>query len=619
MDGKQIEKDINDIIYQTNQDLTQENANTNGSSPTGMMGLFASVVGRDFAKSLLNPKVLAKFEEGYIHIHDFDYYSTGTTTCSQIPLGKLLKEGFTVGNCFMRQPHSITAAMDLASIIFQANQNEQHGGQAFPNWDYDLAPYVEMSYNNHLDDLANLFNDLDVDNAKLDEIAMERTIAETYQAAEAFIHNSNSMLSRGGGQTPFMSINFGLDTSKWGRIVTEQTLKAQIAGLGDNSTPIFPILIFKVHSEYNMLPESKNYDLFKLALECTSKRMFPNYQFIETEFNSRNFDINNPRTHVATMGCRTRVFENQNGETTSVGRGNNSFTTLNLPMIAMESKETGVDFQELVEQYCDLVYIQLEDRIEWQRNRLKKSFKFLYGEKVWEDVEDYDIDGKVGDILKQGSQSIGFIGLAEALVILKGKHHGESEDSQNYGLETIKLMNKKCDEYAKESGNNYSVLATPAESYCGKAWRKFKAKYGVVERVTDDEDRAFFTNSNHIPVDFDITFREKIRLESAYHPLTLAGHILYVEVDGNASINIDAMEDIVLAMAHSGTGYGSINVPLDRCRDCGAMGVFPDYCYKCESTNISRIRRITGYLVGDLDKWNTAKQKEESKRVKHGK
>ncbi len=612
LNARRLTDSVEDILASSNQDLTQENANTDGSSPMGMMGLFASELSKEYSRSLLNKDVLEAFDAGYLHIHDFDYYATGTTTCSQIPLGDILKRGFRVGECFMRPPKSIGSAMALASIVIQSNQNQQHGGQSYPNWDFDLAPYVEMTYNTNKEQLSEMLPHLSEE--ELDYAAMKRTEVDTFQAAEAFVHNANSMLCRNGMQVPFVSINFGLDCSKFGRMVSEQTLKAQMAGLGDGATPLFPILVFKVKTGVNFAPEDPNYDLYRLGLECLSKRLFPNFQFVDTPFNSVGFKLDDPRTHIATMGCRTRVFSNVNGEQTVVGRGNNSFSTLNLPMLAMLSKGDKELFFENLDKYIDLAVVQLEDRLAYQKDRLKASFKFLYGEKVWQTPEEYDLEGKVGEILNQGTQSVGFVGLAEALIILNGKHHGESAESQKLGLEIISHMRKRMDEYAEKLGQNYSLLATPAESYAGKAYKKFIDMYGEVERVTDKE---FFTNSNHVPVDFEISVQDKIAIEAPYHALTNAGHIAYVELDGAAAKNVDALDDVVKLMAKHDIGYGSINHPVDRCKDCGFVAVIDDECPKCKSKRISRIRRITGYIVGDMEKWNTAKKKEEQKRVKH--
>lgn len=607
-----LSESVEEILASANQDLIQENANTDGSSPMGMMGLFASELSKEYSRNLLDEDVLEAFDDGFLHIHDFDYYATGTTTCSQLPLGEVLERGFTVGTCFMRPPKSIGSAMALASIIIQSNQNQQHGGQSYPNWDYDLAPYVEMTYNNNKDKLSKLLPDLSKE--EVEKVAMTQTKEETYQAAEAFVHNANSMLCRNGMQVPFVSINFGLDTSVFGRMVSEQTLKAQMAGLGDGATPLFPILVFKVKEGINFAQGEPNYDLYRLGLECLSKRLFPNFQFVDTPFNSVGFDINNPHTHIATMGCRTRVLANVNGEATPVGRGNNSFSTLNLPMIAKLSEGNITEFMGNLDKFIDLGVKQLEKRLAYQKSRQKMSFKFLYGEKIWKTPEEYDLNGEVGDILDQGSQSLGFVGLAEALVLLCGEHHGQSDEAQELGLKIITHMRKRMDEYAEKLGQNYTLLATPAESYAGKAYKKFVNKYGEVKGVTDKE---FFTNSNHIPVDFDISVQDKIKKEAPYHALTNAGHIAYVEVDGAAAKNLDALDDVVKLMAQHNIGYGSINHPVDRCKECNYSGVIDNVCPKCGTYDISRIRRITGYIVGDMSKWNTAKKKEEAKRVKH--
>ncbi len=612
LNTERLSENVEDILESANQDLIQENANTDGSSPMGMMGLFASELSKEYSRNLLSEDVLGAFDDGFIHIHDFDYYSTGTTTCSQIPLGEILDRGFTVGSCYMRKPKSIGSAMALASIVIQSNQNQQHGGQSYPNWDYDMAPYVEMTYKSNLEKLSKLLPG--VSQADLEVAALKQTEEETYQAAEAFVHNANSMLCRNGMQVPFVSINFGLDTSVYGRIVTEQTLRAQMAGLGDGSTPLFPILVFKLKEGINFTEGEPNYDLYRLGLECLSKRLFPNFQFVDTPFNIEGFDIDNPNTHIATMGCRTRVLGNVNGEATPVGRGNNSFTTLNLPMIAKLSEGNMDKFMTNLDTYIDLAVKQLEERLAYQKSRQKLSFRFLYGENIWKTPEGYDLEGKVGDILDQGSQSVGFVGLAEALVLLTGEHHGQSDEAQETGLNIITHMRERMDDYAEKLGQNYTLLATPAESYAGKAYKKFVAKYGQIDGVTDKE---FFTNSNHVPVDFDISVQDKIKKEAPYHALTNAGHIAYVEVDGAAAKNLDALDDVVKLMAKHDIGYGSINHPVDRCRECNYNGVIDSVCPKCGTHEISRIRRITGYIVGDMEKWNTAKKKEESKRVKH--
>ncbi len=607
MNIERLKKDFDEIVGSSNQDLIQENANTDGKSPMGIMGLFASSSAKEYAYDMLDEDVLKAFEEGYIHIHDFDFYSTGTTTCCQIPLGKMLETGFTVGECYMRSPSSIGAATALASILLQSNQNQQHGGQAYPNFDYDLAPYVEKSHKKIIAKLEKY----GVDKDKIEEIALEELDKEVYQACEAFVHNANSMLTRNGMQVPFISINFGLDTSMYGKLVSKNILKAQMAGLGDNATPIFPIMVFKVKEGINFAEGDPNYDLYKLSLECLSKRLFPNFQFVDTPFNNEGFDINNPDTHIATMGCRTRVFQDINGPATAVGRGNLSFTTINLPMLAQESKDIE-DFYKVLDSYLDLAVKQLLDRYEYQKSRDVSSFKLLYSG-VWKDETG---EKNVGERLRTGSLSVGYIGLAETLKILTGKHHGESDESQKLGLEIIGHMRDRMDKEAEDTKLNFSLLATPAESYSGKSIKKFEAKFGKIDGITDYD---FFTNSNHVPVYYNISAEDKIKKEAPYHALTNAGHITYIEVDGDTQNNLEALDDIVKKMFEQNIGYGSINVPLDRCRDCNTQQIIETTCPNCGSDNISRIRRITGYLVGDMSKWNKAKFDEEKNRVKHGK
>lgn len=613
MNSTKLEQEIKEIVGAENQDLIQENANTDGKSPMGIMSLIASSTAKEYSMEMLSDDVREAFNEGYIHIHDFDFYATGTTTCCQIPLGKVLGGGFNVGNCFMREPQSISSAMSLASILIQSNQNQQHGGQSFPHFDFDLSRYVEKSYNRHKRSLLEL--NLDVSEEQLEAIAMKKTEEETYQGAESFVHNANSMLTRNGMQVPFVSINFGLDTSVFGRMVSRNILKAQMAGLGDGSTPLFPILVFKVKEGINFNPEDPNYDLYQLSLDCLSKRLFPNFQFVDTPFNSVGFDPKDPSTHIATMGCRTRVFEDINGKNTTDGRGNLSFTTINLPMVAMESDNVE-DFFTNLDGYLELASKQLLDRLAYQKSRVASSFKMLYGEGLWAGSDEMDLHGQVGDVLDTGSLSVGFIGLAETLKILIGKHHGESDEAQALGLQIVKYMRNKMDEKSQEHQLNFSLLATPAESYSGKSIAKFRAKFGEVEGITDYD---FFTNSNHIPVYYNISAKRKIELEAPYHALTNAGHILYVELDGDAKANIEALDQVVRKMQQENVGYGSINHPLDRCRECGLQAIINEVCPNCMSTDISRIRRITGYLVGDMEKWNCAKRDEEKNRVKHGK
>ena len=604
-----------DIFSYSDVDLSNENANTNGRSPVGMLSLIASETSKAYAEQLLKPEVLEAYNEGFMHIHDFDFYATGTTTCCQLPLDKLLANGFYVGECYMRPPQSIMTAMALASIALQSNQNNQHGGQAFANFDFDLAPYVKKSFEKHFKNIIEAMQlGGQVNGKKARKLAWNKTKEETFQASEAFVHNANSMLCRNGSQVPFISINFGLDTSPEGRLVSEMIMKAQQKGMGDGTTPIFPILIFKYKTGVNANPEDPNYDLYKLAIDTTSKRLFPNFVNCDAPFN-QNPDSDDPRDAIATMGCRTRVFNNNNGKTSPVARGNLSFTTLNLPMLAMKAKEEKRDFIEVLDEFIDLGIIQLQDRLEYQKKQPAGNFQFLYQNGTWLGGDTLKQNEPIGDVLNTGSLALGYVGLAEALVLLTGKHHGESSSSWNLGYAIVEHMKHRLDEQAKKDGLNWGVLGTPAEGLAGKALRKFVAKYGVIERVSD---REYFTNSNHIPVYYKIKAIDKIKLEAPFHAITLGGHITYIELDGEARKNKEAVERIVRAMMEYNIGYGSINHAVDTCRICGYQGIFNDYvCTECGSDDVQKCLRITGYLVGDISRWNKGKFAEQRDRVKH--
>lgn len=606
-------EDFIEIVGSNNQDLIQENANVDGKSPMGMMGLFASTSAKFYAiEHLLSEEVIQAYRNGYIYIHDLDYYASGTTTCVQIPLAKVLKDGFDTGHGHMREPNSIMSAMALASIIFQSNQNQQHGGQAMSNFDFDLAPYIYKTYIKNVQLLESVQAGCDIE-----EKAWELTDRDVYQACEAFIHNSNSMHSRGGGQVPFISINYGLDTSKEGRMLVKNMLLATQKGLGNGETPIFPIQIFKVKDGINLKQNDGNYDMFRLSLETTAKRLFPNYVFVDAPFNLQYYKKEDPETHIATMGCRTRVLANVNGKSTPVGRGNLSFTSVNLPLIALETNNVEEFFKKL-DYYVDLASQQLYERFLYQSSKTPVNFKFLYGQSIWRDSEELYKDASLEEVLRQGTLSVGYIGLAEALVALIGKHHGESDEAQELGLMIVSFMKEKMDLLTEKTKLNYTLLATPAESYAGKALKIARKKHGVIKGVTDKE---WFTNSNHVPVEYKINAINKIKKEAPYHALTNAGHITYVELAEDASKNIDALETYVVAMKENGIGYGSFNVPVDRCLHCGYNGVIYNECPKCnnrEEHKIERIRRITGYLVGSMDKWNSSKRNEEKNRVKHG-
>lgn len=610
MNLKKLEKEIEVIFSKSDIDVTNDNANSDGKSLCGVRNLVASAVIKEYSMGMLNKEVAEKFKEGFIHIHDFDYYSLGATTCCQIPLGKILKDGFKIDNCFMREPQSIHVAAEHCAIIFQTSQNNFYGGQSIPSLDFDLAPYVEKTFQKHRKDMSSF----DIPLSEQMEKAMELTIKETENAMEGLIHNLNSMHSRGGNQIVFSSLNFGLDTTWQGRLITKSVLKAQLKGLGDGATPIFPILIFKVKDGINSKKGEINYDLYELSLECLSKRLFPNFLFIDAKFNNEGFKLEDPNTHVATMGCRTRVFGNINGDNFTEGRGNLSFTTLNLPMIAQEFllSNTEGSFEEYLNNYIDLVIGQLHERYLLQKSQRKEAFSFLY-DKCWTGSEDHE-DEVVGDLLDNGSLSLGFIGLAETLKLLYGKHHAECEVSRKRGEEIISHLRERMDKEAERTKLNYSLLATPAEGMAGSSLRKFVAKFGVIKDVSDKE---FFTNSFHVPVYHNCSYVNKIRIESPYHDLCNAGHITYVEMDGNATKNLEGLNDVVQFAKESGIGYFSVNLPIDRCRECGYDDWIDTDCPRCGSSDISRIRRITGYLVGDMERWSTGKRAEERMRVKH--
>ncbi len=606
------------IIKADNQDLMQENANVDGESPMGQMGKIGYESARIFAtKKMTTPEIRKAIENNYIHPHDWDFMPTGTTTCTQIPLGKLLEKGFNTGHGYMRTPQSIGSATALAAIILQANQNQQHGGQAFPMFDYDLSLYVNKSYEKHIKDLQEL--PLNISDKEIEKIAWNKTKRDTYQAMEAFVHNMNSMNSRSAGQVPFTSINYGTDTSKEGRLIIESILKATEAGLGHGETPIFPIQIFKIKDGINYNENDPNYDLFKLACQVTSKRLFPNFSFIDASYNLEKYIKTDPETEVAYMGCRTRVLANVNGKEGVVSRGNLSFTTINLVKIALESNKDITKFYNKLDKYVEIAKKQLLDRYNFQCNKRARNFKFMIGQGLWVDSEKLKPNDTLHNVLKHGTLSIGFIGLAEALKALAGNHHGESQESLRLGYEIISFMREKINEYTKEYNLNFTLLATPAESLSGKFVKKDKIEFGEIKGVTD---REYYTNSFHIPVYYNIKIIDKIEKEAPFHELCNAGHITYVEIDGNARENPEAIMQIIRIMKENNIGYGSINHPIDRCPICGFGGIIGNECPEChvkeqDGIKFERIRRITGYLVGTLDRWNSAKQAEERDRVKH--
>ncbi|SDA24236.1 ribonucleoside-triphosphate reductase class III catalytic subunit [Ruminococcus sp. YE71] len=615
-------------------DLKRENANIDGDTAMGTMLKYGSVGAKEFYEMyVLDKKHAEAHAEGFIHIHDLDFY-TLTTTCTQIDLTKLFNKGFSTGHGFLRTPNDISSYAALACIAIQSNQNDQHGGQSIPKFDYDMAEGVKKTFAHRYRDnihrslalIANLsdsyeivvkimdkiHNDLGVgptlsnDNGyteaeheyllaftddktatKIQNFAYKTSVKETdratYQAMEALIHNLNTMNSRAGAQTPFSSINYGTDTSIEGRMVIKNVLLAQEAGLGNGETPIFPIHIFKVKDGINFNPTDPNYDLFRLACRVSAKRLFPNFSFIDAPFNLQYYKEGNPDTEIAYMGCRTRVIGNVYDPSREIvtGRGNLSFTTVNLPRLGILADRNIGDFFEMLDKYIDLVIEQLLHRFKIQSDKRVKNYPFLMGQGIWIDSEKLDIDDKVGEVLKHGTLSMGFIGLAECLVALTGKHHGEDENSRKLGIEIITHMRERMDEESKKRGLNFSLLATPAEGLSGRFIKIDRKKYGVIKGVTDKD---YYTNSFHVPVYYPINAYKKIEIEAPYHALTNAGHISYIELDGDPLNNLPAFEKIIRYMKEKGIGYGSINHPVDRDPICGYTGIIGDKCPRCGRT-----------------------------------
>lgn len=615
------------VLQAKDSDLKRDNANINGDSPMGAMLQYGANSAKEYnLEYLVRPEIAKLHRDGWIHIHDLDFYAW-TTTCTQIELRKLFKNGFNTGHGHLRAPKSIGSYAALAAIAIQSNQNDQHGGQSVVDFDYAMAEGVNYTYNKYLTEARDICKDLmpDADYNTVEhwvmEYAMKKTTRDTYQAMEGFVHNLNTMHSRAGAQVPFSSINYGTDTSWEGRLAIEQLLLATEAGLGHGETPIFPIQIFRVKDGVNYNPDEPNYDLFELAMKVSAKRLFPNFAFIDAPFNHQYYRPGHPETEVAYMGCRTRVMGNVYDPTREVapGRGNLSFTSINLPRLGIEADHNQVKFFELLDEMLDATMQQLLDRYEIQASRIARNFPFLMGEGVWMDSDGLGPDDKVREVLKHGTLSIGFCGLAECLVALTGHHHGESEDAQKLGLYIVEYIRNYCDKKSQELGMNVTCLATPAESLAGRLLRSDKAKYGIIEGVTD---REYYTNSFHVPVYYSLPALKKIDIEAPYHALTNAGHISYVELDGDPTKNLTAFERVVRHMKEAGIGYGSINHPVDRDPVCGFNGIIDDTCPQCgrsetETQPFERIRRITGYLVGTLDKWNDAKRAEERDRVKH--
>lgn len=696
----QIKHIMDGIVAIDKNDVNLSNANMSSHTPAGQMMTFASEITKDYTYKYLLPKQYAEAHQlGDIHIHDLDYYPTKTTTCIQYDLDDLFERGFHTKNGSIRTPQSIQSYATLATIIFQTNQNEQHGGQAIPAFDFFMAKGVLKSFQKVVVSSISFYFDMkgmEVDEAKLQALVKQHVASiapsedekkillaafadqqinltadelehilkkaysqvrkDTHQAMEGFIHNLNTMHSRGGNQVVFSSINYGTDTSAEGRMVIEELLKATIEGLGTRGeVPVFPIQIFKIKDgvsyseadykrameDFDAAMEGKvefeapNFDLFLKACRTTAKALFPNFMFLDTPFNQHEkWDASDPKRYryeLATMGCRTRVFENLNGEKTSLGRGNLSFTTMNLPRLAIEARikaesMSDCQSQDAIERLAKEIFIssvhdmavfiaeQLYTRYQYQRTALARQFPFMMSNNVWKGGGNLNPNDEVGDVLNQGTLGIGFIGGHNAMVALYGQGHGHCQKAWDTLYEAVEEMNHVADEFKQKYHLNYSVLATPAEGLSGRFTRMDRRKYGVIPGVTD---RDYYVNSFHVDVKEPITIVEKIKCEAPFHALTRGGHITYVELDGEAQKNVKAIAKIVKVMHDEGIGYGSINHPVDTCHNCGYKGVIYDKCPICNSENILRMRRITGYLTGDLNSWNSAKRAEEHDRVKH--
>ncbi|AFV87897.1 Anaerobic ribonucleoside-triphosphate reductase [Acidipropionibacterium acidipropionici ATCC 4875] len=663
---------LRDITFASAEDCDakRENANIDAHSAMGSMLRFGSESAKQFNMlQVLDPAHAAAHRDGDIHIHDLDFL-TLTTTCCQIDLTRLFERGFSTGHGVLRPPQSIGSYAALACIAIQSNQNDQHGGQAVPDFDRDMAPGVAKTLRSRArsglvqawllmggddadagraaevasdwvldpgpdalraerDGVRTLFATLGIDAAEADRIAARvrrQAVAETerltYQAMEAFIANLNTMNSRAGAQTPFSSINYGTDTSAEARLVVRCLLECTQAGLGGGETAIFPIQIFRVAEGVNYNPGDPNYDLFQLACRTSAKRLFPNFSFQDAPFNAQYHRPGHPETEVAYMGCRTRVMANVHDPSREItyGRGNLSFTSINLPRLAILADHDVDRFFTSLDEMMDLVIEQLLDRLKIQSQKRVRNFPFLMGQGVWVDSEGLRPDDPVAEVLKHGTLSVGFIGLAEALVALVGTHHGESEEAEKLGLRIIGRMRERTDRACEETGLNFSTFATPAEGLSGRFLRIDRERFGVLPGITD---RDYYTNGFHVPVYFPITASDKIDREAPFHALTNGGHISYVEMDGDPSRNVEAFEAIVRHMHDAGVGYGSINHPVDRDPVCGYNGIIDDVCPGCgrhegsDGVGFERIRRITGYLVGTLDRFNDAKRAEEADRVKH--
>ena len=634
-----------EIINIKNNDVTRENANMNADTPAGMMMKFASESTKPFVDDyLLSDEAREAVKLNYLHIHDKDYYPTKSLTCVQHPLDHILERGIMAGHGSSRPAKRIETASVLACISMETCQNEMHGGQAIPAFDFYLAPYVRYSFIEELKSLESLegrslehlydikLNDFltqPLEGLKGDDRvvqhAINRTVARTHQAMEAFIHNMNTIHSRGGNQVVFSSINYGTDTSAEGRCVMREILKSTYEGVGDGETAIFPIQIWKKKRGVNYLPEDPNYDLYQMACKVTARRFFPNYLNLDASYNQDpDWRADDPKRYmheVATMGCRTRVFENRFGPRTSIGRGNLSFSTINIVRLAIEcmdekDKETRIGkFFAKLDDMLEVTARQLCDRYNFQKTAFAKQFPLLM-QSLWIGAEKLNPNDTIASVINQGTLGIGFIGLAECLVALIGKHHGESEEAQQLGLKIVTYMRDRINDFSERYQHNFSVLATPAEGLAGRFTKIDRKQFGIIPGVTD---REYYTNSNHVPVYYKCNAKHKAEIEAPYHNLTRGGHIFYVEIDGDATHNPKVIMNVVDMMDKYDMGYGSVNHNRNRCMDCGYENADPQLavCPRCGSKHIDRLQRITGYLVGTTDRWNHGKLCELNDRVTH--
>lgn len=634
-----------DIVNIKNNDVTRENANMNADTPAGMMMKFASETTKPFVDDyLLSEQSREAVAHNLLHIHDKDYYPTKSLTCCQHPLDHILQHGFTAGHGSSRPAKRIETAAVLACISLECAQNEMHGGQAIPAFDFYLAPFVRSSYIEEVKNLEELYGDnfehlyqAEIDDyierplnglkgdARIKQHAINRTVARVHQSMEAFIHNMNTIHSRGGNQVVFSSINYGTDTSAEGRCVIRELLNSTYQGVGNGETAIFPIQIWKKKRGVSYLPNDRNYDLYCLACKVTARRFFPNFLNLDATFNQHElWRADDPKRYMyemATMGCRTRVFENRYGMKTCVGRGNLSFSTINIVRLAIEcmdvkDKEQRISkFFAKLDDMLEITAKQLDDRFQFQKTAYAKQFPLLMS-KLWSGCERLKPNDTIESVINQGTLGIGFIGLAECLVALVGKHHGESEEAQELGIKIVTYMRDRAKDFCEQYQHNYSILATPAEGLAGKFTKKDRKEFGSLPGITD---RDYYTNSNHVPVYYKCSARHKAEIEAPYHDLTRGGHIFYVEIDGDATHNPQVIMNVVDLMDRYNLGYGSVNHNRNRCVDCGYENADAhlDTCPKCGSHHIDRLQRITGYLVGTTDRWNAGKLAELNDRVTH--